>query len=159
MATTIFRKLSTNEAAKLAGSALDLHDLKRLSIALAEAAAEEVIRSRTFAERVRALYESVPATVDSRGNSSPSALTLDLVPIKPLDGRWVDPSTPLDPYFVLDTFGPHQLERALAIFPLTKLKEASAAVEARNPGTKPTNRGQKAAIIAYIVEELTTPQG
>lgn len=151
MATRTLRKLSTHEAAKLASSVLDLADLKRLAAALAEAAAEEAIHNRAFAERVRALYAEVPGS----GKAHPLQ-EAPLVPIRQGDWRPYDPGEALDPYFLLDLYGDHQLAQALNRYTLVKLKEASAAVEARNPGTKPANRGQKAAIIAYIVEKLTT---
>lgn len=150
MPTKALRKLSTNEAAKFASSALDLSDLKRLAAALAEAAAEEVIRNRTFAERVRTLYSEIP-----EGRAAKMAQDEEpLVPIRQGEWKPINPGAPLDPYFLLNLYGSHQLERALSRYTLVKLKEASAAVEARNPGTKPANRGQKAAIIAYIVEKL-----
>lgn len=153
MTTLMKRKLSTNKAAKLAGAALDLKDLKRLAAALAEAAAEEVVRNRAFADRVRALYAEVPAS--TRKPPGVTAFDIDLVPIRRIEGREIDPAAPLDPYFLLDLYGPAQLEKALGLFPLAKLKEASATVERRHPGTKPTNRGSKAALIAYIVDRLT----
>jgi len=152
MATLMKRKLSTNEAAKLASAVLDLDDLKRLAIALAEAAAEEVVRSRAFADRVRALYGEVPTSTGK--STGASALQIDLVPIRRIEGRDIDPAAPLDPYFLLDLYGPGQLERALGLFPVAKLKEASAKVERQHPGTKPTNRASKAALIIYIMDKL-----
>ena len=154
MAMRLNRKLSTLEAARLASPAINVEDLHRLAIALAEVAAEEAIRSRPFADRVRLLYEQIPAT--RKRQDAPSPFGLGLIPIKQIDGRWIDPSLPLDPYFLFEVYGPLQLTKALSIFPLYKLKEASAKVEERNPGTKPKHRGQKAAIINYIAGALTS---
>jgi hypothetical protein len=147
------RKLSTTEAARLASVRLELDDLKRLAVALAEAAAEEVIRNRAFAERVLALYAEVPTA--ARRVKVSSAFDVELVPIKNIEGREINPAAPLDPYFLLDAYGPQQLEQALNLFPVAKLKEAAVMVESRNAGTKPKNRGMKAALISYIVEQLT----
>jgi hypothetical protein len=154
MATLVKRKLSTNEATKLASAALDLDDLKRLAVALTEAAAEEVVRNRTFANRVRTLYAEIPTS--TRKVIGATALDSDLVPIRRIEGRAFDPAAPLDPYFLLDLYGPHQLEKALNLFPTVKLKEASAKVEQQHLGTKPENRGSKAALVAYIVGKLAT---
>jgi hypothetical protein len=46
----------------------------------------------------------------------------------------------------------HQLCAALEREPLSRLKEAVAIVEQRHPGTKPTNKSQKASNIDYILQ-------
>lgn len=149
MTIALQRKLSTSEAAKLASSILELDDLRRLTIALAEAAAQELVGNRPFAARVRALYDEVPAT-PSRA-SAPDPFATQLVPIKMVPGRDINPAAPLDPYFLLEVYGASQLETALNLFPVAKLKEGAAMVERHHPGTKPTNRGRKAALVEYIV--------
>lgn len=148
MATTLKRKLSTTDAAKLARGALGLDDLRRLTIALTEVAAEEVIHNRAFATRVREVYEQVPAEARS-GRSDPFAVRL--VPIKVVEGRDINPAAPLDPHFLLEVYGSHQFRDALSIFPVAKLKEAAKHIAVRHRGTKPTNWGQKTPLIDYIV--------
>lgn len=147
MPTTVKRKLSAAEAAKHASVVLGLDDLKRLGIALAEAAAAEASSNHAFAEKVRQLYSAIPAT--GRKQAVESA---DLVPIKQLPGRAFDASAPLDPYFLLELYGRHQLSAALEREPLSRLKEASAIVERRHPGTRPKNKAQKASNIDYILQ-------
>lgn len=34
------------------------------------------------------------------------AFNIDLVPIRRIEGREIDPAAPLDPYFLLDLYGP-----------------------------------------------------
>jgi hypothetical protein len=147
MPTTVKRKLSTAEAAKHASVVLGLDDLKRLGIALAEAAADEATSNRAFAEKVRLIYSAIPVT-----GKKQSVESADLVPIKKIPGRAFDPSAPLDPYFLLDLYGQHQLSAALEREPLSRLKEAVAIVEQRYPGTRPKNKAQKASNINYILE-------
>lgn len=154
MVTTLKRKLSTTEAAKLARGALGLEDLRRLTIALTEVAAEETLHNRTFAARVREVYEQVPAEARS-GRSDPFAV--HLVPVKVVEGRDINPAAPLDPNFLLEVYGQHQFRDALSIFSVAKLKEAARRIADHHPGTKPTNWGQKTPLVNYIVAQ-TEPQ-
>ena len=148
MATTVKRKLSTTEAAKLARGALGLNDLHRLAIALAEVAAEETLHSRVFADRVRLVYEQVPTPSHS---SRPDPFAARLVPIKIVEGRDINPAAPLDADFLLEVYGGHQFPDALGLYPVAKLKEAAKRIADRKPGTKPAHWGQKTPLIEYIV--------
>lgn len=152
------RKLSATEAAKQAAFSLGLDDVKRVGIALAAAAADEVSSNARFAEKVRLLYSVAPASAATT-RSTRSTETVELVPLKPVPPgtRIINPAAPLDPYFIYDVYGVEQLPRALALFPLEKLKEATAKVEQRNPGTKPKSRGSKAGHIDYIVAHIRPP--
>ena len=51
----------------------------------------------------------------------------------------------------MQVYGKHQLERALQEYSHDRLKQTALQIEARNPGTKPANRGRRDSIIAYIV--------
>ena len=138
MSTASKRKISTAEAVRRACYILGLEDTKRVGIALAAAGAEELHRNRAFAEQVRDIYTHLapapPKQVASR---------VHLTPIKQMDGYAFNTAAPLDPYFLLEYFGPTQLPDALGLYPVFKLKEGADAVQARNPGTRPANRGQK----------------
>lgn len=66
-----------------------------------------------------------------------------------------DPYSPPDPATLIRTYGVAQLARALHDYSVDSLKQTASKLEARYPGTKPKNRGHRAALIAYIVEQST----
>jgi hypothetical protein len=79
-----------------------------------------------------------------------------LVPIRrDLPFRDLDASAPPDPAYIIQAYGAHQLARALHDYGVDALKLTAANVEAKHPGTKPTNRGQKKPLIDYIVKHST----
>jgi hypothetical protein len=127
--------------------------MKRVSLALAEVAAQEAERNHVFAERIRTAYAALAPT--KQRTKMLTAFDVKLVPIKHIQGRELNPAAPLDPYFLFEVYGSAQFPTALSIFPVAKLKEGAAIVERRNPGTKPTNRGQKQPLIDYIVRYIT----
>jgi hypothetical protein len=49
-----------------------------------------------------------------------------------------------------EAYGPKQFPQLLDLLSLDRLKEVSAVVEGRNPGTKAKNKSVKASIIDYI---------
>lgn len=155
MPASVKRKLSTIAATEQAAQYLERTDLKRLSIALAEAAAEEVESNAAFAHKVLVLYDSLAPTKPAPAKKKETT-TKQLVPIRPVEPGSLDVSSavPLDPYWLNEVFGSHQLAEALDRYPAVKVKEASAMVEKRNPGTKPKSRANKAAMVQYIVEQV-----
>ncbi|HEX8732606.1 MAG TPA: hypothetical protein VF725_11175, partial [Ktedonobacterales bacterium] len=79
-----------------------------------------------------------------------------LVPIRrDMPERPRDPFAPPDPTYLVQAYGIHQLARALQDYTVDMLKQAAAKIETRHPGTKPTNRGQRASLIDYIVQHTT----
>jgi len=75
------------------------------------------------------------------------------VPIRrDLPYRAIDPTAPPDPKWLTMAYGHHQLARALQDYTLDMLKMTADRVQAEHPGTRPANRGRKAAVIAYIVQ-------
>ena len=64
----------------------------------------------------------------------------------------IDPAAPPDPMFLIRVWGKDQLDRALEPYMVDMLKQTAARIEATHPGTKPANRGQKKALISYIVQ-------
>lgn len=135
-------------------------NLKHLSVALAESVAEEVGRNPSLRQHIVTLYQelanaSKPAMAP-RASRRTSAPKPELTPIRHVDPKLFGPDKPLDPYLVQYAYGNEQLVPVLERFPVSELKRAVAVVEQRNPGTKPTNRAQKAALISYITEYVTT---
>jgi hypothetical protein len=77
----------------------------------------------------------------------------ELVPIKEIPGHEINIARALDPYFLLELYGAHQLRDALAEQTTANLREAVALVKERNKGSQPRGR-TAAAIIDYIVEHV-----
>ncbi len=65
-----------------------------------------------------------------------------------------NPLGKLDPYQLSKNYEPDQLRTVLASATVTMLREAVDAVQAREPGTKPTSRSKKADMIDYIVDHV-----
>ena len=157
MPTKTLYKPSTAAAAKRASAVLELRDTSRLSIALAEAAADELTRNGAFARHVREIYDCLPEKAPRVPREDPlRALKINLIPLRPDANYQVNPSGPLDPYDLLEHFGAHQLTDALELFSLQRLQAAAKKVQAKHPGAKPKDGRQKPSVIAYIVEQLTT---
>lgn len=158
-ATTAQATMTAAAAARSIAFFLDLEDTNRITLAVLMAASEELERNGQFVARVRAAYNTLPASKTRGAGSAGSAaqkaeearkLAATLKPIHEVEGREINLAAPLDPYFLLDVYGAQQLRQALELFPLAKLKEGVNAVIERNPGTKPTSKSSKAAVIDYI---------
>lgn len=160
MSTTVKRKLNAISAAQQAAFLLNLPDTKRLGIALAEAAADEIASNEAFARKVRMLYDAVESLErkgpSSRPKENTAAPIKQLIPIKPVEPGSVEISAakPLDPYWLNEVFGSHQLREALDGYSVSKLKEGAAMVE-QHTGVKPISKTKKSALIDYIVEHVT----
>jgi PHD/YefM family antitoxin component YafN of YafNO toxin-antitoxin module len=137
-------------AAQQAAALVGADDVKRMGVALAEAALEGMRRNPSFAAHVRQLYDSMAAQRSVR-IKDPKRTTsrVELVPIRRLDVE-INPAAPPDPYLLLDLYGPEQLPLALEPYTLPRLREAVKQVQARHPGTKPHGTS-KPAIIDYLV--------
>lgn len=143
-------------AVKRMAETLQLEDSKRLSFALTIAAAEYSQVDDVMASRVQAIYkELAPGSVKTGSSTrdSSSSVEDDLVPIKTVEGRYIDPAGPPNPYFLLELYGDKQLARALNRYTAPRLRLAVKEVQAQNPGTKPKS-GSKQAMIDYIVTLL-----
>ncbi len=133
---------------------LNLGDTKRLGAALTIAAAELLRGYSPLADMVCAVYDELaPPKKTTSGGRKAKEPKVELVPVKSMEGRFYDPFAPLDPYFLLEFYGPSQLALALNEYKVPRLREGVKAVQARHPGTKPTGTG-KQAIIDYIVTRL-----
>ncbi len=128
-----------------------------LATALAEIAADECRRNSEFARAVRTRYDEIAALRSAgaggsraRGSRIPVS---ELVPIGNIPGWQSDPFSPPNPHILIQVYGRAQLARALDEYTVEALKQTAATYEAKFPGTKPTNRGQRAPLIAYIVAQ------
>lgn len=129
-------------------------DLKNLSVALAEAATDELDRHPEFAERVLRIFHdlataSSPKAAGKRSASRSAKPKLE--PIGHVDPALLGPDMPLDPYVLQQLYGDFQLRGALDGRSLKALKQAASIVQQRHPGTDPASRTQKTALIDYIV--------
>lgn len=152
------QKLSAASATQQAAFLLDLPDVKRLGIALAEAAADEIAKNEAFAGKVRTLYEAMVSEGAPKSTNKSKKITnaSPLIPVKPVEPGSLEVSLakPLDPYWLNEVFGSHQLREALDGYSIPKLKEGAAIVEQRT-GVKPISKTKKIALIDYIVEQVT----
>jgi len=125
-----------------------------LGIALAEVAAGEGRRNPQFASDVRQRYDEL---IDLRNRAARRASqhAQELPPLEPirrdLPYRKADPFAPPNPEYLIQVYGKGQLARALHDYTVDQLKRTAKEIEHTHPGTKPTNRGQRASLIAYIV--------
>jgi len=127
-------------------------DANAFTIALAEVAANESSRNPRFAEAVRARYKELTAQRNVPASRAKSPPLAELVPIRRIEGYRADPFSPPDPQFLTHLYGLSQLPNALEYYRLEMLKEAAAKIEREHPGTRPTSRSSKAAVIDYIVK-------
>lgn len=162
MTTTLSPRTVQQRAAEATGRlrrTLEVDDLKLLSAAVAEVAADTAERDPRFAQRIRETYQDLYALRATRPVRRTGSEVKDvaLVPIGSMGDVRIDPYAPLDAYTLHQLYGSSQLRSALSVYSLPKLKQALAPVEQRHPGTKPTSRAEKDSIIDYIVEHVAGP--
>ena len=140
---------------------LNSTELKRLSAAIAEAAAEEIAHNRAFAERVRSLFIEMapkkPAPKPSRPKKKTTLAELTddgLTPISFGNDHKFDPYSPPDPHFLLKLYGEDQLYKALDRYELSILRKIVARVMEQYPGSKPKNKSNREDMIHYIMTQV-----
>jgi hypothetical protein len=149
---------ATRALREVLGLPTNLNDTSVLGTSLAEVAAQEMRQNSRFAIEVRRVYDELAALQKPTGKRSRATEEElpRLVPIRrDLPFREIDASAPPDPQYIIQAYGAHQLARALHDYGVDALKRTAANVEAKHPGTKPTNRGQKKPLIDYIVKYST----
>jgi hypothetical protein len=72
-------------------------------------------------------------------------------------GKDIDPYGPPDPRDLRYAYGTDKLSRALQDYTMDRLKMAADKVQREHPGTKPTSRAKKQALIDYIVKYHNAP--
>lgn len=149
---------ATRALRQVLGLPTNLNDSTLLGTSLAEVAAREMRQNPRFASEVRRVYDelvSLQKPTGKRARASDEELP-PLVPIRrDLPFSEIDAGAPPDPQYIIQAYGAHQLARALHDYGVDALKRTAANIEAMRPGTKPTNRGQKKALIDYIVKYST----
>lgn len=137
---------------------------KLLEALLLEAAVQTLLEAPAQVMRMKDRYTAAiakpkPKPAGGRGGKRGSQavpkvsdFVEQLRPIKYVPDYEVKLGEAPDPYFLLDVFGEHQLERALKPRSVADLRKAAAIVEQRNPGTLPKGKVSKPGWIAYIVE-------
>jgi hypothetical protein len=142
---------------------------KLLQAVLLEEAAAALTADSAFAARVHQRYAQLaapaarPKTPRGAGSrtSRPTPKVSDflepLVPIKRIPNYEITLAGPLDPYLLLEVFGPHQIERALGQRSPADVRKAVAILRERNPDTQPPPKATKAQLIAFIVEQVVGP--
>lgn len=142
-------------AAGSANARFNFTEEKRMQAALAEIALEEMSRNPGFAVRVRNRYEELaPVKVARSPKASTKSAKTKLVPIKELPSFQLDATRRLDPWFIIEYFGPDQLETALRMQTIGNLREAIAVVEERSPGSAPKGKLTKDIAITYILQHV-----
>lgn len=147
---------ATSQLRDVLGLSGNPSDITILSTALAEIAAEEGRRNAGFATAVRRRYDEIVSLRGSltKRNSAAKAQE-NLEPLKPIR-RFerplsINPFGPVNARYLSQLYGYDKLPRALQPYTRDRLKATAAVIESEHPGTKPTNRGTKDALIAYIV--------
>ncbi|MGH2504176.1 MAG: hypothetical protein ACRDID_16840 [Ktedonobacterales bacterium] len=142
-------------AAATANARFNFTDEKRMQAALAEVALDELGRNPGFAVRVRNRYEELaPVKATKPSKASSKASKPKLVPIKEMPGFQLDVTRRLDPWFILEYFGPEQLDTALRMQTIGNLREAIAVVEERYPGSTPRGKLTKEIAITFILQHV-----
>jgi len=144
------------EATRRLRTVLGLEDLKLLSAAIAEAAADEADRSAQFRSHVLTIYQELAMLQVSGSSRRPThaADEVELIPLPGTEGIRIDPFGTVDPILLLRLYGPHQLRTALSGYSYTALKEAVSVVKSRYPKTKPKDGRKADALLDYIVEQI-----
>lgn len=142
----------------LALGVLKPKERKHLATAVMEAAFAEAAHNAAFRDRILAIYNELKAvaapkrTTSTRGGTTKTKTPLAwLTPIHPVDPKQFGPDKLLDPYLIQYAYGDDVLRTILDGYSANRLKEAAAIVAERNPGTNPTNRSRKDALIEYII--------
>jgi len=148
------------QATKRVAEFLHVSDQKRVEAAITEIMVEEMLRNPGFALRVKGRYDELapqkkPRSAQTREPKKVKITPLDLTPIRHIEGREIDITKPIDPYFLFEVYGAAQLPKALGYQTLPNLREALEIVQERHPGTKPKGRLTKETAIAYIVAYVT----
>jgi hypothetical protein len=131
-------------------------DGKLLTAVIAELAVEAAERSTNFVRAVQERYDALStATPAAKRKPRAAANTKDLIPVPYVGELTYGPDGELDAYGLQKLYGNLQLRDALDRYTLATLKDLVQLVMERNPPTAPENKRTKAAIIDYIVLQLT----
>ena len=131
---------------------LGFSDEKVAIIAALEAVHEQLAYDSDLRERVCEKYQEIAAL----GTGTRPKADLGPVPI-PIRAGTPEQYTAygkFDPYRLNWEYGEDQLRAVLMRGTQRDLREATTIVMTRNPGTKPTSKSNKDAMVDYIVERV-----
>lgn len=159
MSTAVRRRTPTQratDASRRVAQLLGLEDQKLAGIALMEVAAEQVERSQALHSEIRSTYRELAASTRIRSTSS-TVPQQELVPLRRIETHEINIAAPLDPYFLLDLYGPRQLAAALSRYSKKKLLEGVQKVQSRHPDARPRPKSTNAQLVGFIVEHVVGP--
>lgn len=160
MSTTIEKPLTLTQqsaaALEQAAAVIGASDLKALAAAINGIALEAIRSDGSFASQVRSRYaeltaRSKPKKAAAPRQSQPKSAPPELVVRHQVPMRSGSVGAAPDPYYLLAMYEADQLPLALERYGASELKLAAELVQQKNPGTKPTNKGNRKALIDYIV--------
>ena len=132
---------------------LGVSDEKVATIAALEAVLERLAYDSDLRERICEKYKEIAAlgtgVRQTRQKADPGPVP---IPIRAGTPEQYSPYGKFDPYQLNWEYGEKQLRAVLVRGTQRDLREATNIVMARNPGTKPTSRSDKDAMVDYIVE-------
>jgi hypothetical protein len=145
------------DAAKRVAAQLGLEDVKLVTAALLEVAADIVENDATARSDVKSIYQELVVSTQAR---PPKVVqpAVELVPLRRIEAHEINIAAPLNPYFLLELYGPNQLSAALNRYPKKKLLEGVEAVQKRHPNAKPRAKSTSAQLVEFIVQQVTRGQ-
>lgn len=153
MSATQRNKLATQGIVTLLG----VSDEKIAVTAALEAVHERLAWDSDLQERILEKYQEIAALGGEARQKKQADLGPAPVPIRSVPLEQYTPYGKFDPYQLNWEYGESQLRAVLVRGTQRDLREATAIVKERNPGTKPTNASSKDAMIDYIVEYVAGP--
>lgn len=135
---------------------LGIDNVKLVSAAVLEAALAEMHHNPDFEQRIKSVCEQLQQSQPkSRTSTSPKKGSLhnpNLVPINHTEKYHFDPGSPPDPIFLLDLYGPDQLEQALDEFTTPFLKKSVTVMKERFPNKKLKSKATREDVIHFLME-------
>jgi hypothetical protein len=164
MATTLPRttksKASATNTAKRASELLGLNDEKSLTIAILEAALEEIGSNRRFAEKIRVLYDVLTTTKTTNASQKSTKTKIEeehFTPLKYVEGIDLNVAVTPDPFLMCEAYGAEQFQRMLQRDNKTRLLDNIRLIQEKRPGAKLPNKAKatKDEIINFIICQVT----
>lgn len=165
MSTAIEKPLTVTQQSAVAlqqsAVVIGASDLKALAAAINSVALETLRSDANFVARVRTRYDeltarSMPKRATTSRKSQRRSAPAELVVRHQVPMRSGSVGAAPDPYHLLAMYDADQLPLALERYSLPDLKLATEIVQENNPGTKPTNKGNRKALIDYIVHYVVS---
>ena len=151
-------KASPTSLAKRLSAMLSLEDEKNVTIAILEAAIDELDKNSRFAENIRFFYDALvvvhPTTPKKISKGDDQQV---FTPIKFVEGLETNMAVTPNPFLMCEAYGPEQFSRMLARDTKTRLLDNVRLVEKGKPGTKLKNKGKatREEIIDFIVHSAS----